>query len=56
MEIPGLTTSRSPRTEMAGTGELDDHFAKEGVYECAGCGTPLYTAETKFNSGCGCEL
>lgn len=44
---------RKKGTEMAGTGELDDHFAKEGVYECAGCGTPLYTAETKFNSGCG---
>ncbi|KAL6909942.1 hypothetical protein ACP4OV_001200 [Aristida adscensionis] len=35
-----------------GTGEYDKFFG-EGVYECAGCGTPLYKSSTKFNSGCG---
>ncbi|CAL5377594.1 unnamed protein product [Camellia sinensis] len=35
-----------------GTGEYDKLFA-EGVYTCAGCGTPLYKSTTKFNSGCG---
>ncbi|SCZ87608.1 BZ3500_MvSof-1268-A1-R1_Chr2-2g05074 [Microbotryum saponariae] len=44
---------RKKGTEMAGSGELDKHFADKGVYECAGCGTPLYTADTKFKSGCG---
>lgn len=35
------------RTEMAGTGEYDKHQPEKGVYECAGCSTPLYTADTK---------
>jgi peptide-methionine (R)-S-oxide reductase len=28
-------------------------YPTTGVYECAGCQTPLYTAVTKFDSGCG---
>ncbi|TNY20941.1 putative methionine-R-sulfoxide reductase SelR [Rhodotorula diobovata] len=44
---------REQGTERAGTGEYDQHFAGKGVYECAGCGTPLYTADMKFKSGCG---
>lgn len=35
-----------------GTGEYDKFF-EEGIYKCAGCGTPLYKSSTKFNSGCG---
>lgn len=35
-----------------GTGEYDKFF-NEGIYTCAGCGTPLYKSTTKFNSGCG---
>lgn len=34
------------------TGEYDKVF-EEGVYNCAGCGTPLYKSTTKFDSGCG---
>ncbi|EGU11270.1 putative Methionine-R-sulfoxide reductase SelR [Rhodotorula toruloides ATCC 204091] len=44
---------REKGTEMAGTGEYDKHYPGKGVYECAGCGQPLYTADTKFKSGCG---
>ncbi|KPV74244.1 uncharacterized protein RHOBADRAFT_15796 [Rhodotorula graminis WP1] len=44
---------RQQGTERAGTGEYDQHFAGKGVYECAGCNTPLYTADMKFKSGCG---
>ncbi|CAL9145142.1 unnamed protein product [Musa hybrid cultivar] len=39
-------------TEYPGTGQYDKFFA-DGIYECAGCGTPLYKSTTKFNSGCG---
>jgi peptide-methionine (R)-S-oxide reductase len=43
---------RKKATEPQGTGKYDK-FEGKGVYECAGCGTPLYTSETKFTSGCG---
>lgn len=35
-----------------GTGKYNKH-SEDGVYECAGCGSPLYKSTTKFNSGCG---
>ncbi|GAB2233071.1 hypothetical protein Droror1_Dr00002285 [Drosera rotundifolia] len=35
-----------------GTGEYDKFF-EEGIYTCAGCGTPLYRSTPKFNLGCG---
>ncbi|KAJ4969106.1 hypothetical protein NE237_015807 [Protea cynaroides] len=43
---------RQKGTEYPGTGEYDKFFG-EGIYNCAGCGTPLYRSTTKFNSGCG---
>jgi len=43
---------RKQGTEAAGTGKYDK-FKEDGVYGCAGCGTPLYKSTTKFNSGCG---
>jgi len=43
---------REKGTERAGTGEYDKH-EDDGIYTCAGCGTPLYKSTTKFNSGCG---
>ena len=39
-------------TEMAFTGKFWNHKEK-GTYKCAGCGTPLFTSETKYDSGCG---
>ncbi|KAG8364170.1 hypothetical protein BUALT_Bualt19G0099200 [Buddleja alternifolia] len=43
---------RQKGTEYPGTGQYDK-FYEDGVYQCAGCGTPLYKSTTKFNSGCG---
>lgn len=43
---------RQHGTERAGTSPLDKHYAA-GRYVCAGCGQPLFTSETKFNSGTG---
>ncbi|WP_107668464.1 peptide-methionine (R)-S-oxide reductase MsrB [Cyanothece sp. BG0011] len=43
---------RKHGTERAGTSPLDKEYG-EGVYKCAGCGQPLFTSETKYNSGTG---
>ena len=43
---------REKGTEKPFSGKyLNNH--EKGVYKCAGCGTPLFTSETKFNSGSG---
>lgn len=43
---------RKHGTERAGTSPLDKTSAK-GTYVCAACDLPLFTSETKFNSGTG---
>ena len=43
---------RKHGTERAGTSPLNKNY-DDGVYKCAGCGQPLFTSETKFDSGTG---
>ncbi len=43
---------RKHGTERAGTSPLDKIY-DEGTYLCTGCNQPLFTSETKFNSGTG---
>ncbi len=43
---------RKEGTERAGTSPLNDEKRK-GTFVCAGCGTPLFTSDMKFDSGTG---
>ena len=43
---------RQHGTERAGTSPLN-HEKRDGVFRCAACGTPLFSSDTKFESGTG---
>lgn len=43
---------RKHGTERAGTSPLNKE-KRDGVFECAGCGKPLFSSESKFESGTG---
>lgn len=43
---------RKHGTERAGTSPLDKQYGT-GTYVCAGCDLPLFSSETKYNSGTG---
>lgn len=44
--------TRRGGTERAFTGEYHDHKA-EGTYRCVCCGEPLFSSDTKYDSGSG---
>ncbi|CAM9792752.1 unnamed protein product [Ectocarpus sp. 13 AM-2016] len=46
---------RNKGTERATTGEYDKFYPEkhEGFFVCKACKNPLYSAESKFKSGCG---
>ena len=43
---------RQHGTERAGTSPLN-YEKRSGTFKCAACGQPLFTADTKFESGTG---
>ena len=43
---------RQEGTERAGTSPLDKE-KRSGAFVCAACGLPLFSSDTKFNSGTG---
>jgi peptide-methionine (R)-S-oxide reductase len=43
---------REHATERAGTSPLNAE-KRAGMFHCAGCGTPLFESDTKFESGTG---
>jgi peptide-methionine (R)-S-oxide reductase len=43
---------RKHGTEPAGTSPLN-YEKRSGTFKCAGCGAPLFNADTKFESGTG---
>jgi len=43
---------RGHGTERAGSSPLD-HEKRKGTFACAGCDLPLYSSDTKFDSGTG---
>ena len=47
-----FSVARRQGTEYAFTGRYHDCKA-HGVYQCACCGTPLFSSDTKFDSGTG---
>jgi hypothetical protein len=46
---PARDAEQRADEHAAGTGVYDKHY-EEGVYECAGCGTPLYKSATKVRT------
>ncbi|MBZ0157125.1 MAG: peptide-methionine (R)-S-oxide reductase MsrB [Alphaproteobacteria bacterium] len=44
--------TRKKGTEPAFTGEYYN-FKGKGIYRCAACGAPLFSSETKYDSGTG---
>ncbi len=44
--------TRRQGTERAFSGEFWNH-KEPGAYKCVCCGAPLFTSDTKYDSGCG---
>lgn len=52
-EPPGYSENTPGQLEFELKQEFNTKYPKEGTYSCVGCGVPLYTAVSKFDSGCG---
>jgi peptide-methionine (R)-S-oxide reductase len=47
-----FAVTRQKGTERPFTGKYHDHH-EDGVYHCVCCGNPLFSSDTKFESGSG---
>lgn len=52
LEHDAYRVLRHEATERPGTSPLNGE-ERRGTYVCRGCGTPLFTSDMKYDSGCG---
>jgi peptide-methionine (R)-S-oxide reductase len=52
-EPPGYSEKTAGELEYQLKKEAGTKYPEQGVFNCAACNTPLYTATSKFDSGCG---
>jgi len=52
-EPPGYSENTPGEVEYELKAKQGTKYPKEGTFDCVGCGTQLYTAKSKFDSGCG---
>ncbi len=52
-EPPGFSENTEGELEFELVKSTGSKYPKSGAYTCKGCGSVLYEAKTKFDSGCG---
>lgn len=52
-EPPGFSERTPGQLEYELKKASGTKYPKDGTYHCVGCNAPLYTAKSKFDSGCG---